>query len=340
MVTVLIDVALTTMHPDVEGIIVRSVQRGIWALAIRSPGGRGGRRILALAGPVMIAATFVVWVVVFILGFALVVWPFLDGAYRVEPEITQLGFAEALYYSGVTVTVLGYGDITPLTVTMQMLTLIASASGFALVTGIVTYVIQLVSSLNARIHLAVRLDDDTEGSGDGVGLLLTSLNEETLLDTRNRIEQMSDMVREANDRLHRLPMVGLFYRSADPARDPEPALKVALETAVAARLVSLDQRYVRLGPAARSLNRACQRMVSDMAGQYLNADVQAELRQPKPDESTKSTLTDIRSRLSERAGVAIADKTVPADILATTYRMQRFLRGLDDLTRWKSHRSY
>lgn len=59
-----------------------------------------------------------------------------------------------------------------------------------------------------------------------------------------------------HDRLHRLPMVGLFYRSSDPVRDPEPALKAALEAAIAARLVALDGAYGRLGPSARSLDRA------------------------------------------------------------------------------------
>lgn len=39
----------------------------------------------------------------------------------------------------------------------QMMTFVASASGFALLTGIVTYVIELITSLNERIHLSLSL---------------------------------------------------------------------------------------------------------------------------------------------------------------------------------------
>ncbi len=111
---VLTDVFLTTMHPDLEGPIAQRLQRGVWRAALLLGRRWSARRrgLLALAGPLMTVLTFVVWVGLFILAFALLVWPFLN-TYQAEGELPGGSFIDALYYAGTTVTVLGYGDITP-----------------------------------------------------------------------------------------------------------------------------------------------------------------------------------------------------------------------------------
>ncbi|NEE02062.1 potassium channel family protein [Phytoactinopolyspora halotolerans] len=334
MIMVLIDVALTAIHPDLEGVLAKQTQRGVWAVAVRVPAGAMRRRVQALAGPAMIAATFIMWVFAFILGFALVVYPFIDDAYRAEPELSDLGFLQALYYSGVTVTVLGYGDITPVTWPLQLATFAASATGFVLLTGIVTYVIQVVTALNERVHLALRLDDDTGGSADGTELILNALTEEGIVDTRRRLEELGDMIRDIDDRLHRLPMVALCYRFADPRRDPEPAFEAAFEAAVAARLVSTGAPYGRLAPAARSLHRASHRLIMDVSGQHLNKSARDEL-EAGPDDDARAELEMIRDRIATRTRVAIHDDALSDDLADFVYRSRRFLHRLDMLTRWR-----
>lgn len=337
MVAVVADVAVTTIHPDAEGAIAERIQRWTWGVAVRAPRGRRGRKILAFSGPAMIMATFIAWLVLFTVGFALVVWPFLDQAYRAESELGSFGFVQALYYSGVTVTVLGYGDITPVRWPLQMMTVVASASGFALLSGIVTYVNQLTSNINQRIHLALRLDEDTRGSADGVILVIDALEVEGIEGLRSRLKALGDMVGEVHDRLYRLPRVGLFYRSKDPTRDPEPAMKSALEAAIAARLLALDESYFGLRLVAGSLDRSCQRMMHEMGKQYLSDEVQQRLIQDGPDEGGELFVTEVRDRLTRQTGASIPQAT--DDIILFASRSRLFLDGLDQLTRWRFHGS-
>ncbi|MGY6499786.1 MAG: ion channel [Acidimicrobiales bacterium] len=138
MLVVLLDVLLTILHPDVEGLMARRVQRTTWFLARRIQRGGPAGRVLALAGPVMIAATFLTWITVFVGGYSLIVWAALDDGFRADPGLLPLTYVDAVYFAGNTVTVLGYGDLTPITRSMQLLSLIASASGFVLLTGIVS----------------------------------------------------------------------------------------------------------------------------------------------------------------------------------------------------------
>jgi hypothetical protein len=105
--TMLVEVVVTVLHPDLDGAIVRAVHRIIWrALILTSRGFRRGRRaLLALAGPIMMTATLLVWVGMFIVGFALIVWPHLDAEFLAAEELGRLDFVDALYFSGVTGTV-------------------------------------------------------------------------------------------------------------------------------------------------------------------------------------------------------------------------------------------
>jgi hypothetical protein len=337
MFVVLVDVGLTTVHPDVEGPLAERAQRWTWAIAVRlGSGGQRHRRLLALAGPVMMAATFVVWLLAFTVGFALVAYPFIDEAYRAEAGLTELGFVQALYYSGVTVTVLGYGDITPVAWPLQLATFVASASGFALLSGIVTYVIQVVIALNERVHFSLRMADDTEGSGDGADLVLGSVAEEGVDAARLRIGELADMTRDLNDRLHRFPVVALCYRFADPQRDPEPAIKAAIEAAVAARLVSLDDSYGSLGPVARSLERACERLIADLSRQYVGRTARDGPQHDEPGNGARSVVAKIQQRVTEAGIGSSPNDAVRHDIAAFAERALRFLDALDQFTRWRS----
>ncbi|MDQ3306404.1 MAG: potassium channel family protein, partial [Actinomycetota bacterium] len=138
MVLSLVDLALTALHPDIDGPLARNVQRGVWRLVVAGDRRRHQRRrVMALAGPLMMILTFVAWVASLVIGFALVVWPFLDDSFRAEPEMGALGFLDALYYSAASVSTLGIGDISPITRPLQLATVAASLSGFSVLTGIV-----------------------------------------------------------------------------------------------------------------------------------------------------------------------------------------------------------
>src|ERR687892_464993 len=114
-IAVLLDVVLSVFHLDLSGPISTATQRAIARLMVLlSNRFRWARRsLLALIGPAAIVSTLFVWVGLFILSFALMVWPHMNEAFSSASGLEPLGFIDALYYSGGTGVVVGYGGITP-----------------------------------------------------------------------------------------------------------------------------------------------------------------------------------------------------------------------------------
>jgi hypothetical protein len=115
VVLVACDAAVTVLHPDAEGLLATSIRRVLWRmtalLSTRLP--RFDRHVLGLAGPVIVVLTFVSWIVLITLGVAVVVWPMLGEAFEVRGALGSPTFLDAFYFAAGTVSVLGYGDITP-----------------------------------------------------------------------------------------------------------------------------------------------------------------------------------------------------------------------------------
>jgi hypothetical protein len=185
----LIEVWLTIYHKDLDGPATRALQSAVWRVFhLSGRTWRDARRmLLSFAGPVMVLATFGLWVVLFLLGSALMVWPNLAEGYRTEDELGDLGFIDALYYAGVTGTVLGYGDITPLTPLLKVLTFFISGYGFILLGGGITYLLSVVNGASRRNVLALRVRAATHRTGDGVLLIQDAMQRQEPGDVRERL---------------------------------------------------------------------------------------------------------------------------------------------------------
>ncbi|HEX6233762.1 MAG TPA: potassium channel family protein [Jiangellaceae bacterium] len=145
------DVWSTVLHPDAEGVLARGIRRTMWRLAtgcgVRLPSWR--RHLLSLAGPAIIALTFIAWISLVILGLTLIAYPMRDS-YVAVGTTGELTLLDVLYYVGGTVTVLGYGDIVPVSGTGQLLALAASVTGFTMFTGMASYLIEVVTGMTTR----------------------------------------------------------------------------------------------------------------------------------------------------------------------------------------------
>src|SRR3712207_8866414 len=59
-------------------------------------------------------------------------------------------FRSSVYFSGISLTTVGYGDIAPRTVSMRLVALVESAAGFALISLAVTYLVTVYRALEDR----------------------------------------------------------------------------------------------------------------------------------------------------------------------------------------------
>lgn len=339
MLLAMVDLFLTALHPDIDGPLAQNTQRAVWRLLVAGDRRRNQRRrLMALAGPLMMVLTFVTWVTALVFGFALVAWPFLGDIFQSEPVLGNLGFLDALYYSGTTVSTLGFGDITPVTRPMQLLTVSASLSGFSMLTGIVAYLLEVLGSLHNRVRLALRIGEDTDGRHDGPLVLAAWLADEELADVRQRFEKWADLLRDTQDEIHRFPLISVCYRSRDPHQDPEPAVRAVARTVIAGHLLCSDERYRRLRPALQGLDRAVSRFMVVMARQYLSQGHLKDLADPEPTEDDRAHVDDVRRRLEEHFDVTLRpDDAAISRALELTCRARVFLDGFHRLTGWRTH---
>lgn len=339
ILAVVLDVILSILHPDIEGPLAHCVQRLSWALfripAVRRPG--IGRSLLAAGGPAMIVATFVTWIIGFIVGFALVYWPHMAGEFGADRDLVEgsLGFVDALYFSGITGTVLGYGDLVPSSGALKTLAWVQSGLGFAMLTAIVAYLLSVLGGLGARNTLALRLHHERREGQDGTALLIDWIGHEQMSSVERRIDELAADLAAVQERLHRFPLVSLHYRSVHGFQDPEPALERLTEVAIAAGLLAGHEEYGGLGPSARRLRRALADGAELLARQHVDADVADLIRAPEPTEAERKLLAEIAGRLAQGLGTKTRPEDPSDDLLRLAFQMRVFLDGLDEQTLWR-----
>ncbi|HEX5598025.1 MAG TPA: potassium channel family protein [Micromonosporaceae bacterium] len=298
----LFDVWTTILHPDGEGPIARLVRSAVWRASSRAATRwpAAGRRLLAHAGPLLLAGTLLVWMALLNLGVALIVWSNLDGYHAIDGA-GRLGFVDALYYTVGTTTVLGYGDILPTTTPSKLLGVVVAALGFTLFTGLTTYLIQVINGLAVRNQFALAVHDQTQGLG-GAGVVARSLAEEGVESARRRCEEWAESLRALADIVHRYPIAALTYRSSRRIYDLEPVLHQLAEACVAALLAARAEPWRGLNLAAEQLSRALLRLQETIADRYLPADTAARLNAPHTTDPDQAIVARINRLLVDRLG--------------------------------------
>ncbi|GHC91523.1 hypothetical protein GCM10007079_38920 [Nocardiopsis terrae] len=303
ILTVLVacDAAVTVLHPDAEGVAAVLVRRAVWHptvwLSTRLPG--PGQHLLSLAGPLILVTTFLVWLVSLAFALALAVWPMLPEEFRLGADLDPLTFLDALYFAAGTITVLGYGELTPLSALGQLASVVGAAVGFTMFTGMATYAIQVVSGVAARNRFSLAVHDDVRGR-DGITVLADSLAETGVSETRAQCRRWAEHVREVEEMVHRYPLVAFTYRSKREEYDPETALRHLEESTVAALLAG--RHDPALLSAAQALDSALARLQGTVAGTYLGRNVARRLADPRPTDEDRRAARRVERMLSERLG--------------------------------------
>ncbi len=199
IVLALRDVFHQLFHPSgagsVSGMLMKAVWRAFRLVAWRYPS------LLALAGPSALVAVIANWVVLLAVGFALVYWPRLPGGFAFATALDpsqEGGFVDALYLSLVTLATLGFGDITPTTGWLRVLTPLEALLGFGLLTAALSWVISVYPVLRRRRSLArevTLLRDSEPEAGGALGGMGAEAAERLLKDlTAQLVSVQSDVV--------------------------------------------------------------------------------------------------------------------------------------------------
>lgn len=208
---VLRDVFHQLFHPGGTGHLSDALMWTVWR-AFRAISRKKEER-LTFAGPTALIVIIASWVALMVVGWALIYWPHLPESFLLstglDPDL-QGGFPDALYVSFVTLTTLGYGDVTPTNDLLRILAPVEALIGFGLLTASITWVLSIYPALSRSRSLAQEIallhDAEAEAATD-VTRLEADFVERTLQDL------VSKLVSVRND-LMQFEITYFFHGSA------------------------------------------------------------------------------------------------------------------------------
>lgn len=158
IVLLTMDVFFTVFHAQGQGgPLTRRLCRVVWS-ATRSLGqrrdGSKRERVLALGGPVLVVTTLLLWVVLLVVAYTLVYYPWIT-TFLTSPGSLRTPWVEALYYSGYTAATLGLGDLVAEPEMLRLVTVLEAFGGFALLSVSTSYFLAVYRELIAMQSLAI-----------------------------------------------------------------------------------------------------------------------------------------------------------------------------------------
>lgn len=182
----------------------------VWRL-FRTVGQRTARNgLLTFCGPTLIVLIPLTWVGLLLVGFALISWPALGDQIHRTGGTTPTDFYTAIYYSGYTLSTLGYGDIVPDSGFYRVMAVIESLLGFAVLSLSVTYLMSVYSALVRRNTLAAALHHQTDGTDDAAELLARLGSGGTFADAGPQLASLVRGLHDLYESHHSYPVLHYF----------------------------------------------------------------------------------------------------------------------------------
>lgn len=230
------------------GPISENVNRGLWWAATRSTKNLSRRwrhRLLTAVGPLMLPFLVALLLVFLVTGFALVFLPHLAADFK-HGERETGNLLEAVYFSGITLLTVGFGDIVPLTGATRMLVLLEGASGISVLSLGVTYLLTVYGALERKRAVALAFYHQAKQGADVASFI-------TVHFARSRFYDLTDTLKTATRDLQELlethlehPVIHYFH-PLEVYKGMPRVLFVMLETITILRSCLDPQEYVEAG---------------------------------------------------------------------------------------------
>jgi hypothetical protein len=243
---VVADVFLTVLFPaSGHGPLRRPLSKLTWrgfALVARHVRPERRRDVLAYSGPVQITVTILVWVVLLLVGWALVYQPALGHGVNAAKGPTDTGFSTALYYSGFSLTTLGTGDVVASSGAYRLLTVVEAALGFSAFTMVLTYFLSIYNALVSRKSFSATLHHRTFDTGEPVQLLVGLADDGELPQARQQLAMFAEFLTHTSETHRSYPVLRYFHFRQHRYALPR-VLLLALESATLVQSALDADRY-------------------------------------------------------------------------------------------------
>jgi voltage-gated potassium channel Kch len=169
------DAFVTILHSrgqngPISSVICRSIWRLARAVAFKLYRKQRHRQLNSV-GPLLMPILIGVYITLLIVGFAIVYYPRIGSDFLIAPTAASTPWTESLYFSGITMTTVGFGDMVPRTGAMRLIAVIEAGTGLGLISLAITYVLTVYRSLERKRAAALAFYHQAESGADVVGFI-------------------------------------------------------------------------------------------------------------------------------------------------------------------------
>lgn len=233
MLATIADVFLTVLHARIgTGVFSRLTAPGTWR-AFKALGplfGEHRDKFLSFAGPVILGLLFAVWAGLLTLGAALCLYPNLGGSIRASGGETSTDFITALFAGGSSMSIVGTSNHTAHSPLAKLFYLFTSATGIAVASLTLTYLMQVYNALQRRHVLALRFDRASGSTGDAAHLLARLAPRDHFEGAYTILAELAGGLTAAKEALHFYPVL-VCFRAPKPEHATPRVTLIALDTA-------------------------------------------------------------------------------------------------------------
>jgi len=231
-----------------SGPISEYLNRGLWRLATsltKNFERRRRHRILSTVGPLLMPFLIGIFILLMLSGFALIYLPRMETGFKFDDEANGSRTLQAFYFSGITLLTIGFGDILPSSNLTRIAAVMEGASGVAVISLSITYLLTVSGALERKRALALKFYHQARQGADISGFISSHF-------ARGRFYSLTESLREATHDLQELleshiehPVIHYFH-PVEVYKGLPRNIFVVLET-VAILNAHLDEEYVEAG---------------------------------------------------------------------------------------------
>lgn len=288
---IIFDVYATVLHSSARyGPVGESLNRLVWRAA-RGAAHHLSRvrrhKLLNMVGPLLLPLLIVVYIGLLVLAFGLIYYPHVPSGFTFSVPRPEPGWVDAIYFSGITLTTIGYGDIVPRAAGLRLLALVEAATGLALISLAITYLLTVYTALERKRAVALSLYHQASGGADVAGLIAYHFVE-------GRFYGLRDALRTATRDLQGLleshidhPVIHYFH-PVEVYKSLPRILFLLLETcAVIIAVLDREQNAdLRNYPEVRTLAAGARHVLSQLV-LSLDLERRTRPRRPTPEEASE-----------------------------------------------------